>query len=70
MLDDGCKRFLLALVPLPAPVDELEAERRHPAGGPALRLECLKQGRCLRRVVAALLGGPACERVSYAVLIP
>ena len=28
MLDDGCKRFLLALVPLAADVDELEAERR------------------------------------------
>ena len=38
VLDDGRVRFLLALVPLAAPVDELEAERRYPAGGPALRL--------------------------------
>ena len=28
MSDDRCKRFLLALVPLAAPVDELEAEQR------------------------------------------
>ena len=43
MLDDGRVRFLLALVPLPAPVDELEAVRRNPAGGAALRLEYLKR---------------------------
>ena len=34
MLDDRCERFLLALVPLAAPVDELEAERRDAPGGP------------------------------------
>ena len=33
MLDDRCKGFLLALVPCPAPVDELETVGRHPAGG-------------------------------------
>ena len=43
VLDDGRVRFLLALVPLAAPVDELEAERRYPAGGPALRLEYLER---------------------------
>ena len=43
VLDDGRKRFLLALVPLAAPVDELETVRRNPAGGPALRLEYLKR---------------------------
>ena len=32
MLDDRCKRFLLALVPCPAPGDELEPVGRHPAG--------------------------------------
>ena len=35
VLDDGRKRFLLALVPCPAPVDELEPVGRHPAGGAA-----------------------------------
>ena len=37
MLDDGCKGFLLALVPCPAAGDELEPVGRHPAravGGP------------------------------------
>ena len=43
MLDDGCERFLLALVPCPAPVDELETVGRHPAGGAALRLEHLER---------------------------
>ena len=43
MLDDRCKRFLLALVPLAAAVDELEAVGRHPAGGAALRLEHLER---------------------------
>ena len=33
MLDDRCQRFLLALVPCPASVDELEPVGRHPAGG-------------------------------------
>ena len=43
MLDDRCVRFLLALVPLAAAVDELEPERRNAPGGPALRLEYLKR---------------------------
>ena len=43
VLDDRCKRFLLALVPLAAAVDELETVRRHPAGRPALRLEHLER---------------------------
>ena len=43
MLDDRCKRFLLALVPCPASVDELEPLGRHPAGGSALLLEYLER---------------------------
>ena len=38
VLDDRCKRFLLALVPCLAAVDELETVGRHPAGGAALLL--------------------------------
>ena len=41
VLDDRCECFLLALVPCPASVDELETVGRHPAGGAALRLEHL-----------------------------
>ena len=41
MLDYRCERFLLALVPCPAAVDELETVGRHPAGGAALLLEAL-----------------------------
>ena len=33
MLDDRCERFLLALVPLAAAVDELKPERRNPGSG-------------------------------------
>ena len=43
VLDDGRERFLLALVPCPATVDELEPVGRHPAGGAALLLEYLKR---------------------------
>ena len=43
MLDDRCKRFLLSLVPCPAPVDELETVGRHSAGGAALLLEYLER---------------------------
>ena len=43
MLDDRCERFLLALVPCPAPVDELVPVGRHPAGGAALLLEHLQR---------------------------
>ena len=43
VLDDGCKGFLLALVPCPAPGDELEPVGRHPAGGAALLLEHLER---------------------------
>ena len=43
VLDDGCERFLLALVPLPAPVDELETVGRHPAGGAPLLPEQLER---------------------------
>ena len=43
VLDDGCKGFLLALVPCPASVDELEPVGRHPAGGAALLLEHLER---------------------------
>ena len=45
MLDDGRKRFLLALVPCPATVDELETVGSYPAGGAALRLEHLQRCR-------------------------
>ena len=44
MLDDGRERFLLALVPLPAAVDELETVGSYPAGGAALLLEHLERG--------------------------
>ena len=44
MLDDGRERFLLALVPLAAAVDELETVRSVPSGGAALRLEHLERG--------------------------
>ena len=43
VLDDGCECFLLALVPCPAPVDELETVGRHLAGGAALLLEHLER---------------------------
>ena len=33
VLDDRCECFLLALVPLAAPVDELKPERRNPGSG-------------------------------------
>ena len=43
VLDDGRERFLLALVPLPAAVDELETVGSYPAGGAALLLEHLQR---------------------------
>ena len=46
VLDDRCERFLLALVPCLAAVDELETVGRHPARGAALLLEHLQ--RCRR----------------------
>ncbi len=77
VLDDGCERFLFAVVPLSARVDELEPKRNHPAASAAMLLGyldrcCRALGGCFPRplrdgadyVDDKAPGGPGVQRLS------